>query len=80
MVGATGPDAGMVLPELKHRGAMVRALVRSADRAAARRTGADETAIGYLTEPDTLREAVRGVEDVFHINPAFVTTTPSTTS
>ena len=72
MVGATGKYAGLVLPELKKRGVVVRALVRdqkSADRA--RQQGADEVARGDLQEPESLRLAAAGVNGVFHINPAF---------
>lgn len=72
MVGSTGHYAGLVLPELKKRGARVRALVRGSDQAdAARRRGADETVTGDLTDPDSLLRAAEGVDGVFHINPAF---------
>ena len=71
-VGATGKYAGLVTPELKKRGATVRALIRdrSSERAA-RDNGADETVIGDLENLDSLRVAAAGVEGVFHINPAF---------
>jgi uncharacterized protein YbjT (DUF2867 family) len=72
MVGATGKYANHVLPELKQRGAVVRALVRDKNKVdAARQQGADEIAIGDLTDSDSLRAATDGVEGVFHINPAF---------
>ena len=72
MIGATGTYAGMVLPELKQRGVFVRALARSDDQAAeARQNGADETAPGDLTDPQSLRAAADGMDGVFHINPAF---------
>ena len=72
MVGATGKYAGLVLPELKKRGAMVRALVRNEEGArAAQELGADETAIGDLEDPASLSAAAAGTEAVFHINPAF---------
>lgn len=72
MVGATGTNAGLVLPELNNRGVTVRALVRDADRAAdARANGAAETAVGDLADRASLNAALRGVEGVFHINPAF---------
>ena len=72
MVGATGKYAGLVLPELKKRGATVRALVRNEEGArAAQELGADETAIGDLEEPASLSAAAAGTEAVFHINPAF---------
>jgi uncharacterized protein YbjT (DUF2867 family) len=72
MVGATGKFANLVLPELKKRGATVRALVRekSSEREA-RERGADETVIGDLEDTGSLRSAVAGVDGVFHINPAF---------
>jgi uncharacterized protein YbjT (DUF2867 family) len=72
MVGATGKYAGLVLPELKKMGAVVRALVRNEDSArVASELGADETAIGNLEDPSTLSAAAAGTEGVFHINPAF---------
>ncbi|HTA78216.1 MAG TPA: NmrA family NAD(P)-binding protein [Terracidiphilus sp.] len=72
MVGATGKYAGLVLPELKKRGATVRALVRNEEGArAAQELGADETAIGDLEDPASLSAAAAGTEAVFHINPAF---------
>jgi uncharacterized protein YbjT (DUF2867 family) len=72
MVGATGGNAGLVLPELVKRGVTVRALVRDESRAAAASAlGAKETVLGDLTDPASLAEAVRGVDGVFHINPAF---------
>jgi uncharacterized protein YbjT (DUF2867 family) len=72
MVGATGRFANLVLPELKKRGATVRALVRTDDGArTAKENGADETAIGDLQDPKSLTAAATGVGGVFHINPAF---------
>lgn len=72
VVGATGKYASLVVPELKQRGATVRALVRDESKIeAARQQGADETAIGDLGDPDSLRAAAAGVDGVFHINPAF---------
>jgi uncharacterized protein YbjT (DUF2867 family) len=72
VVGATGKYASLVVPELKQRGATVRALVRDESKIeAARQQGADETAIGDLGDLDSLRAAAAGVDGVFHINPAF---------
>ena len=72
VVGATGKYASLVVPELKQRGARVRALVRDETKAdASRQQGADEVAIGDLHNPDSLRTAAAGVDGVFHINPAF---------
>lgn len=72
MVGATGPYAGLVLPELLARDVTVRALVRDDEKArTARARGAHETAVGDLTDAESLRRAAEGVDGVFHINPAF---------
>ncbi|MEH2068359.1 MAG: NmrA family NAD(P)-binding protein [Nostoc sp.] len=72
MVGATGKYATYVVPELKQRGATIRALVRDKDKAdAVRQQGVDEVAIADLNDPESLRAAASGVEGVFHINPAF---------
>src|ERR1700761_545736 len=72
MVGATGKYAGLVLPELKKRGATVRALVRNEEAARlATELGADETALGDLEDSASLNAAAAGAEGVFHLNPAF---------
>ncbi|MDZ8258447.1 NmrA family NAD(P)-binding protein [Nostoc sp. ChiQUE01b] len=72
VVGATGKYANLVVPELKQRGATIRALVRDENKIeAARRQGADETAIGDLRDPKSLHAATTGVDGIFHINPAF---------
>ena len=72
MVGATGRFAGMVVPELTKRGATVRALIQSQEKAAeALAHGAVETAIGNLSDEASLRRAAEGVDGVFHIGPAF---------
>lgn len=72
MIGAAGAYAGLVLPELKQRGVFVRALARDESKAAeARQKGADETALGDLTDLPSLRAAAQGMDGVFHINPAF---------
>jgi uncharacterized protein YbjT (DUF2867 family) len=72
MVGATGANAGLVLPELVKRGVVVRALVRNEQRAGLARTnGAAETPIGDLTDPPSLGAALKDVDGVFHIGPAF---------
>jgi uncharacterized protein YbjT (DUF2867 family) len=72
MVGATGRNAGLVLPELVKRGVEVRALVRDQSRAEqARADGAADAVVGDLTDPGSLAEAVTGMDGVFHLNPAF---------
>jgi uncharacterized protein YbjT (DUF2867 family) len=72
MVGATGKYASHVIPELKQRGVIIRALVRHQDKLdAARHQGADEAVVGDLGDADSLYTAANGVEGVFHLNPAF---------
>ena len=72
MVGATGKFASLILPELKQRGALVRARVQTSETAeAAKKQGADETALGNLNDEQSLLRAAEGVDAVFHINPAF---------
>jgi hypothetical protein len=71
VVGASGKYAGFVVPELIKRGATVRALIRERKKAdEVRNRGASETAIGDLSDPESLRSAASGVDGVFHINPA----------
>lgn len=71
-VGATGRLAGLVVPALAARGVRVRGLVRDeAGAAHVRERGASEIAVGDLRDPDSLAEAARGVDGVFHIGPAF---------
>jgi uncharacterized protein YbjT (DUF2867 family) len=74
MVGATGRNAGAVMPELVARGITVRALVRDAGRAElARERGAAEVVIGDLADAESLLPAVNDVDGVFHLGPAFAT-------
>ncbi len=71
--GATGPIAGLVLPELARRNAEVRAFVRRSDDAPlARRNGASEVVVGDLTDADSVRQALGGVSDVFYVAPVFL--------
>jgi uncharacterized protein YbjT (DUF2867 family) len=71
-VGATGPYAGLVVPELRRHGVTVRALLRDRRREAeVRQRGADEIILGDLGDPASLGRAVEGVDGVFHINPSF---------
>ena len=72
MIGATGRNAGLVVPELKKRGVTVRAMVRDESKSdAAHQAGADETVVGDLQDLTSLRAAAEGVDGIFHINPAF---------
>lgn len=72
-VGASGKFAGMVIPELVKRGATVRGLINdSAKESLVRQHGATEIAIGDLTDRASLDEALKGVDSVFYIAPAFL--------
>jgi uncharacterized protein YbjT (DUF2867 family) len=71
-VGANGRFAGLVVPELIRRGARVRGMVRDPEHAEiARAKGATEIVIADLRDPESLDKAVKGVDGVFYIGPAF---------
>ena len=72
VIGATGKFAGLIVPELKKRGVMVRALVQDNNKAALAKTkGVDEAVLGNLEDEDSLLQASKGMDGVFHIIPAF---------
>ena len=66
--GATGLVGGAVLRQLVEQGVPVRALVRSADKAAALRGKAVETVVADFAEPETLAAALRDVTDALLIS------------
>jgi uncharacterized protein YbjT (DUF2867 family) len=63
VAGATGELGRFVVKALQARGCWVRALSRSAERAAS--LGANEVAIGDATRPEQLAQACAGIERVF---------------
>jgi len=72
-IGAAGKFAGLVVPEIVQRGGAVRGLVRSEAKAEeARANGATEIAIGDLSDRAAVEEALRGVDGVFYLAPAFL--------
>jgi uncharacterized protein YbjT (DUF2867 family) len=72
-VGAAGKFAGLVIPALVARGAVVRGLIKDkAKEALVRQHGAAEIAIGDLTDRASLDAALNGVDAVFYIAPAFL--------
>lgn len=72
-VGAAGPFAGLVVPELAKRGAKVRGLIRDAKQGeGVLKNGAAEVAVGDLTDRASLDAALKGVDAVFYIAPAFI--------
>lgn len=72
-VGAAGPFAGLVLPELARRNANVRAFVRKQDDSFfVRRNGASEVALGDLTDADSVDKALVGITSIFYVSPVFL--------
>ncbi|MFD1255935.1 SDR family oxidoreductase [Mucilaginibacter terrae] len=72
MTGATGEFASLVLPELINKQIIIRALVRSDEKAAtAEERGAQEVVIGDLNDAESLKAAAKDVDGVFYLNPGF---------
>ena len=72
-VGAAGKFAGLVVPALAERGVKVRGLVRDARQGEeVRKSGATEIAIGDLRDGASLDAALKGIDAVFYIAPAFL--------
>jgi uncharacterized protein YbjT (DUF2867 family) len=70
-VGAAGPAAGLVLPELVKRGAVVTGFVhKSEDEPAARSLGATSVVVGELRDVSAVAHALTGIDAVFYIPPA----------
>jgi uncharacterized protein YbjT (DUF2867 family) len=72
-IGAAGKFAGHVLPALLTRGAAVRGLIHKPEQAeAVRKRGAAEIVMGDLQDRSSIDAALRGVDAVFYIAPAFL--------
>jgi uncharacterized protein YbjT (DUF2867 family) len=72
-IGAAGQFASLVVSELAKRGAKVRGLIRDAKQGAAIiKSGAAEVAVGDLNDRTSLNRALKGVDSVFYIAPAFI--------
>jgi uncharacterized protein YbjT (DUF2867 family) len=70
--GATGKYGGLVVPELIRRGVEVRAVIHDPNKAAAvRDLGVQDTVALDLTESDSVEAAVKDVDGVFLLTPAF---------
>ena len=67
VTGATGTVGSELVNELLQRGAQVRALVRKQPKAGTF-PGAVEIAIGDLTDPVSVAEALQGVDKLFLLN------------
>jgi len=72
-IGAAGPFAGLVVPALAERGVKVRGLIRNAEqRDAVLNNGASEVAVGDLADRASLDAALKGIDAVFYVAPAFM--------
>lgn len=72
-VGATGKFAGLVVPALAQRSAKVRGLIRDPKQGdAVLKNGATEVAIADLNDRSSLDAALKGIDAVFYIAPAFM--------
>ena len=72
-VGAAGKFAGLVVPALVRHGATVRGLVKEPGQGdAVRRQGATEIATGDLSDRSRVEAALKGIDAVFYIAPAFL--------
>src|SRR5690606_12817338 len=73
VTGATGFTGGHLARRLASRGHQVRALVRPGADTAALLSAGIEPFTGQLTDPDDVRRAAAGCEQVYHIAAAFRT-------
>lgn len=72
-IGAAGRFAASVVPALVQRGARVRGLVHRPEHAdQARSSGAAEVAVGDLRDRQKLDAALKDVDSLFYIAPAFM--------
>src|ERR671924_204944 len=72
-VGAAGKFAGLVIPALARRGARIRGFVhKREDAERVLSLGAAEIAVGDLRDRSSLDTALRGIDAVFYVAPAFL--------
>lgn len=71
VTGATGQQGGVVARYLLQQGEKVRALTRHPAKAEALKKMGAEVAVGDLTDPDSLKPALRGVKKVFLVTTPF---------
>ena len=70
--GASGRYAGLLIPELVARGAIVRGLIRNPDkRSQVEKRGAAEIVVAELHDRASLDAAMRDVDGVFYIAPVY---------
>ena len=70
-VGAAGPSASLVVPELLKRNVSVRAFVhKQEDEPIVRELGVTDIVVGELSDATAVSKAVEGMDAVFYIAPA----------
>ena len=70
-VGAAGPSAGLVIPELQKRNVSVRAFVhKSQDEPIVQKLGVGDIVVGELSDAAAVARAVEGIDAAFYIAPA----------
>jgi len=70
-VGAAGPSASMVVPELLTRNVSVRAFVhKSEDRPTVQKLGVTDIVVGELSDAAAVAKALEGIDAAFYIAPA----------
>lgn len=69
-VGASGPAAGLVVPELRKRSVHIRGFVhKQNDVQTARNLGAHEVMVGELNDASAVTRAVEGIDAAFYLAP-----------
>ena len=72
-VGAVGPAAGLIVPELLKRDVAIRGLVHKAvDERIAGALGLSEIVVGDLANASDIAKALAGMDAAFYIAPAFL--------
>src|SRR5258705_10250775 len=66
VIGATRGTGTLIAQRLLETGYMVRALARSPDRARSTLGPHVEIVLGDITKPDTIHDAIRGVQHIIH--------------
>jgi uncharacterized protein YbjT (DUF2867 family) len=70
-IGAAGPSASLVVPELLKRNVSVRAFVhKQEDQPMVRKRGVTDIVVGELSDATAVAKAVEGIDAVFYIAPA----------
>lgn len=72
-VGATGPSASLVVPELLKRNVLVRGFLhKPTDETTAHKLGVMDNIVGELSDASAVARAVEGMDAVFYIAPAIL--------